>query len=1104
MSHPRTARRSPAATIATGLASLAGIILIVLGVPAGLWALGGSPLPAEVPDAPTLLQALTRPDDGSLFIGALRLLGWAAWASFTVSLLLEVPARVRGLPAPSIPGLRWQQGQAGTLVASVAAMIAVLAGPAEMAMASSAPPTATAAAAVGTGATALLPTAETPAPGSAAASSQNSTVQEEAAETIRVVRGDTLWAIAQEHLGDGTRYPELFDSTAPVRQDDGRYLIDPDLIYPGWDIHLPEDAPTATPATPEPAAQTGSPAAGQGATTESSASGESSTGGSAPATAPFESTQTPAQDAQDTGATSPTPSLADVDASASPEASTGSTHPPGSTQSAPQLAERTTGELGEPGNSWPAGLTAAGLGGLAAAGLLALLARQRASRRRHRRPGRRLRLPTGSAAIAEAQLRAGADPLAAADLDRALRTLAVHAAAKGVPMPALRAARICAQSLEVYLVDPHLQLPSPFVGVDGDPGAWTLHRENLTVLLDDAAAAEVPAPYPTLLTLGVDEDGAHLLLNLEEVGALNVTSGEPQLARQVLTALTLELLACGWAEDLRVSLVGAMPELVDALGVDRATYTEHLADLLPSLEHAADVYRGALEERHLDSAGHARSVGVLEETWAPQLVVIATPITAQEHDRLVQLTQALPRVAIAAVTSSANPVGEWQLNVAADPERPAQMVAHLDPVTDLVLTPQHVSDADYAALLEIFTSMDRDDVDGPQWTEGIDDASTHTIADLPQPEPLVDLDELDPVLNDVEHPATGSASVTSSDPGSDVDEITTIETATTADPADNIDDKHLEAASELASTLGERTGPVIEQPATALEDPAPAPAAAPLGDTGTTTGVATGEDTQLVDESRPLVRVLGPIAIEYATGTAPAAHRRMAEVLAYLALCPGRSHEAFTEAIFPGERSHAGKRNKYLSQARSWLGTASDGTPYVALVPEHGYRLHQDTQVDWNLFTKLIGRRIDQAETAQLVRALRLVTGEPLGGVDPKRYEWAQLWKTEAIQAIADVAHEVAYRALQIGDARTAAWAAATGLAVEPVSEALWRDAMAAAWQSGVPGRARDVISRCHATLSADDLSDLEDETIELMNDIIRDERAQQGAPEPSTVGVKG
>lgn len=46
--------------------------------------------------------------------------------------------------------------------------------------------------------------------------------------------GDTLWKIASEHLGDGNRYPEIFEANREVIQD-------PDLIFPGQKIRIPQD-----------------------------------------------------------------------------------------------------------------------------------------------------------------------------------------------------------------------------------------------------------------------------------------------------------------------------------------------------------------------------------------------------------------------------------------------------------------------------------------------------------------------------------------------------------------------------------------------------------------------------------------------------------------------------------------------------------------------------------------------------------------------------------------------------------------------------------------------------------------------------------------------
>ncbi|MEM7733428.1 MAG: peptidoglycan-binding protein LysM [Pseudomonadota bacterium] len=48
-----------------------------------------------------------------------------------------------------------------------------------------------------------------------------------------VVSGDTLWAIAQKAMGDGSRYPEIFEANKPM-------LSDPDKIYPGQRLRIPQ------------------------------------------------------------------------------------------------------------------------------------------------------------------------------------------------------------------------------------------------------------------------------------------------------------------------------------------------------------------------------------------------------------------------------------------------------------------------------------------------------------------------------------------------------------------------------------------------------------------------------------------------------------------------------------------------------------------------------------------------------------------------------------------------------------------------------------------------------------------------------------------------
>lgn len=46
-----------------------------------------------------------------------------------------------------------------------------------------------------------------------------------------IQKGDTLWAIAQKHLGNGSKYTKIFDDNREV-------IKDPDLIYPGQKIRI--------------------------------------------------------------------------------------------------------------------------------------------------------------------------------------------------------------------------------------------------------------------------------------------------------------------------------------------------------------------------------------------------------------------------------------------------------------------------------------------------------------------------------------------------------------------------------------------------------------------------------------------------------------------------------------------------------------------------------------------------------------------------------------------------------------------------------------------------------------------------------------------------
>src|SRR5262249_12864954 len=53
---------------------------------------------------------------------------------------------------------------------------------------------------------------------------------------------ESLWEIAENHLGDGRRYREIFELNAGRPQPDGSVLTIASLIRPGWVLRMPHDA----------------------------------------------------------------------------------------------------------------------------------------------------------------------------------------------------------------------------------------------------------------------------------------------------------------------------------------------------------------------------------------------------------------------------------------------------------------------------------------------------------------------------------------------------------------------------------------------------------------------------------------------------------------------------------------------------------------------------------------------------------------------------------------------------------------------------------------------------------------------------------------------
>ena len=206
--------------VVTGLGALIVLVGLLFGGPIALLAFAGNPLPETVPTLAEVGDALTSRDSGQLFLNALAVVGWLGWATFALSVLLELPARAFRRSAPRLPGMKRQQKLAASLIGATALIL--VASPATAAVAS-----ATTTASTLAGPMAAAPNAVLTYPGPIRLAAP------EVEPQYRVERGDYLGAIADRYLGEFDQYPELARING---------ITNPSLIHPGQLIRLPDGA----------------------------------------------------------------------------------------------------------------------------------------------------------------------------------------------------------------------------------------------------------------------------------------------------------------------------------------------------------------------------------------------------------------------------------------------------------------------------------------------------------------------------------------------------------------------------------------------------------------------------------------------------------------------------------------------------------------------------------------------------------------------------------------------------------------------------------------------------------------------------------------------
>ncbi|MEU6212751.1 hypothetical protein ABZ891_22950 [Streptomyces sp. NPDC047023] len=1113
------------------LLGLAVLAALIAGIPLVLLAVGYQP------NAFTGgWELLTQQDDGRLFFTVLTTIGWIGWALFTLSALVEIVALFRGRKARRIKGLGGLQSFAGLLLgglvllaptaASAATPGQAVAATAVQTAGTSSTATAQAAAAaqqetwpthtvtgdselpwdlaeqyLGSGprwkdiaalnpsipelaagdqflpkssvirlpadaniAKPAAPAAQAPAaPAQAAPETATppqqpthaapTDAQPAAAEEKHVVKTDeNLWGIAGQH-GNPEDWPKIFEANKGKPLPGGGTFDDPDLIVPGQELTLPAAVTPAPAPDNRPAPDTTTPP-------------KPDTAKDAPAPV----TPAPAASTPGTGPTTaaPVPAPTALDGQAD------------STQQAE------ADEALAPAAIWT------GAGALAAA-LIGTLATRRILQQRRRRPGRRIPMPTGSAAATEQSLRAAQHPTGFDLLDAALRTLALNLAAAERELPVVTAVVLHEQKVELHLGQDTAPM-KPFSGTAGRADLWTCPASSPD-LADRDVLQGADAPYPALVSLGWDGAGRLVLVDLEHVGVLHL-DGDADHARHVLQAIAVELASTPLPGHLEITALAGTAAGLDDAAPERVARTTCLTDAIVDLTSHTTDQRRALAVLGAPTLRAARLRDDAGGSWTPHILLAAELPEGHQTEALFDLVTDQPRVAGAVVTAGENtdlmPQAGWTLHCAG-PDETIVLPGSGLPIKLQGLTDQHFADA-----IELLT-LSAADIDVPardEWLDGLLDTEEQAgenagqtrkdHEDAAEDDPA---DHTEPTGDDeVPPPAAGADEDGMPDEYTDIEleELEAKRKAGAADaPTDATDEPPVEPTAPVPGSQaghGQTRADLGDTPATPVPAPAatapetvptpaltkhdvPAPVQVPV--LASVRGVDDVDGTEPTHGGAPAVLLLGRVLIEGAAGRIDSNRQSAAvELVSYLALNPGADHHAVDDALWPGRLVNKQMRNAVISRTRSWLGKDAGGEAYFPRVQDTGdsrYRLAQTVTCDWKTFQNLartgLARHDEDGELA-LRRALALVRGRPFAAIDPQRYAWAEPAVQEMASAIADVAYELSTRRREAADYPGALWAAHQGLLAAEENELLHRQVFLAHHAAGDVDALREAAAR--------------------------------------------
>lgn len=1006
----------------TGLLATVAVLGIIIGLPALFLAIGANPIPDQAPSWESVKDALLAPDDGTLILGLFKVIGWAAWAFMTLSLVVETIARLRRVEAPKLPGLGRPQAAAHGLIGLAALLF--IAAPIAAQAANVGPAAASAPATVGHVQAGTLD--QTPARHGVKVEAK----QEHATVDHSVKPGESLWSIAEDHFGDGARYkeiaelnrnllgsrpsflepgwvlklpaapdsgapahaytvqpndtlsdiahdelgdadrwPEIYKASTGITQPGGAHLADPDVIDVGWKLNIPG---AQTPAGHDDRQQQPQPREDKPETPAEPKTEQQPIDPPAEETPPVPETEAPETAAPEVPQTEePTAPAADVD----------------------QVDEADDSILEAP---WVlAGLTGGGV--LLSGALLMALRSRRRSAYRNRPPGRAIAAPRPELAPVEMTLNAtGAAAAATVEFaDESLRRLAAAVGAQGTTMPPLAAVELAKGKLTMHLSAP-AAVPGPWVG-SPDQTHWHVSTE---IAVEDLGpdTGNVEPPYPLLATIGMSDTGETWLLNCEELSTLTI-SGDPTYGRDFARHLAAQLAVNPWSRRVQVDCIGVAEETV-AMD-ERITYYPTGAAGTPATAEilAAAVTTVDRAKRHDTDVSTARTGSVDDDTWPARMLLLDA--AAGDPDDLEQLLQLIN-----------DHVGQSATSIVVAGERPNTpgAVLHMTSTGRVVL--EHVG------LNLVAVGLTSDEASGCALVYA--QSETPEYVDTPVDETATDGWE---AYTDSSGALRREFTLPRNTPEGAVDE-----------PLSSL----LEGEDEEYI----RESAIVQEDLEALAPKVPAHVRAEVEEKDPTL------DQDIADWfspncDRPRLTLLGPVTAR-THGKALAKRKPyFTELLAFLAL--HRKHGATREQIREAFSISDGKVRDYTNIVRDWLGpnsrTGEDHLPYADKAPAakltgvNVYQVDDGLLVDLDLFIRLRKRgqsRGGAEGVADLCTALELVgEAQPFSQLREEGWAWLanEPDRVDLMAGgwIADVALIVVTEALAAGDlikARSAAYVA--------------------------------------------------------------------------------